>query len=251
MSKTDILVRTMGNQEDGPSANVQFADFDKIQPGDEVYFSKTITAEDVETFASLSGDRNPLHMDEEFAARTRFQHRVVHGMLLANYVSALVGMRCPGPGALWSRQTFRWQAPVFVGDEVHLTLSVRHKSGGARTLAVDVKALNQDGKLVMEGDGIVTALQMAPVAQNKHALSRVLAIAADVFEVSEASLETASSPDTIVSWDSLHHLSFVVALEQEFGIQFSPEEIEQLLSIEFTAVLIEEKLKERGSTDGH
>jgi len=92
--------------------------------------------------------------------------------------------------------------------------------------------------------------QMASVAQNRHALSRVLATAADVFQVPESGLEGASSPDTIESWDSLHHLSFVVALEQEFGIQFSPEEIEQLLSIELTAMLLDEKLKQRRSTDG-
>jgi len=81
-------------------------------------------------------------------------------------------------------------------------------------------------------------------------LPRVLAIAADVFQVPESSVGPSSSPDTIESWDSLHHLSFVVALEQEFGVQFSPEEIEQLLSIELTTVLIEEKTKEGGSSNG-
>jgi acyl carrier protein len=92
--------------------------------------------------------------------------------------------------------------------------------------------------------------QMVPTAQNKRVLPRVLAIAADVFQVPESSVGPSSSPDTIESWDSLHHLSFVVALEQEFGVQFSPEEIEQLLSIELTTVLIEEKTKEGGSSNG-
>jgi len=63
-------------------------------------------------------------------------------------------------------------------------------------------------------------------------------------------MEPGSSPDTIESWDSLHHLSFVVALEQEFGVQFSPEEIEQLLSIELTAALLEEKLRQGGASNG-
>jgi len=76
-------------------------------------------------------------------------------------------------------------------------------------------------------------------------------VAADVFEVQESTLTAASSPDTIESWDSLHHLSFVVALEQEFGIQFSPEEIEQLLSIELAAALVEEKAKTREISDGY
>jgi acyl carrier protein len=74
-------------------------------------------------------------------------------------------------------------------------------------------------------------------------LKKVLAIAADVFQVPESSLTPASSPDTVETWDSLHHLGLVVALEQEFGVQISPEEIEQLLTIELTAALMEEKLQ--------
>jgi acyl carrier protein len=91
---------------------------------------------------------------------------------------------------------------------------------------------------------------MSPVAQNR-ALNKVLALAANVFEVQESSLAAASSPDTIESWDSLHHLTFVVALEQEFSIQFSPEEIEQLLSIELAAALVEEKAKGQEISDGY
>jgi acyl carrier protein len=74
-------------------------------------------------------------------------------------------------------------------------------------------------------------------------LKKVLEIAADVFQVPESSLGPASTPDTVETWDSLHHLGLVVALEQEFGVQLSPEEIEQLLSIELTAALMEEKLQ--------
>lgn len=77
-------------------------------------------------------------------------------------------------------------------------------------------------------------------------LKKVLAIAADVFQVPESSLSPSSTPDTVETWDSLHHLGLVLALEQEFGIQISPEEIEQLLSIELTAALMEEKLQACG-----
>lgn len=78
-------------------------------------------------------------------------------------------------------------------------------------------------------------------------LNKVIAVATDVFQVPQESLSAGSSPDTIETWDSLHHLSFVLALEQEFNVQFSPEEIEQLLSIELTTALVEEKLKGNGS----
>jgi 3-oxoacyl-[acyl-carrier protein] reductase len=141
-----------------PSAPSDFADFEKIKPGDEFRFEKNIAAEDVEAFAKLSGDRNPLHMSDSFAARTHFQRRVVHGMLVANYVSTLIGMHCPGPGALWSQQNFRWLAPVFIGDKISLTMRVTHKSEGARSLAIEVQAVNQHGKVVMEGEGTVTAI---------------------------------------------------------------------------------------------
>jgi acyl carrier protein len=77
-------------------------------------------------------------------------------------------------------------------------------------------------------------------------LEKVAALAADVFEVPASSLGPSSSPDTIATWDSLHHLSFVLALEQQFGVEFTPEEIEQLLSIELTVALLEEKLKTCG-----
>jgi 3-oxoacyl-[acyl-carrier protein] reductase len=168
-----------------PTAS-HFADFEKIQPGDQATFSKTITAEDVEAFARLSGDRNPLHMNQEFAARTHFQRRVVHGMLLGSYVSTLVGMNCPGPGALWSQQNFRWQAPVFIADTIHLTLSVTHKSAGARTLSIAIKAVNQEGKAVMEGEGVVTVLEERQRPKDVPVTERVAFISGTTDELGAA-----------------------------------------------------------------
>jgi 3-oxoacyl-[acyl-carrier protein] reductase len=176
MGQPNIFVvpsaKELRDEASAPTAS-EFANFEKIKPGDVVEFTKTITAEDVEGFARLSGDRNPLHMDEKFAARTHFQRRVVHGMLVANYVSTLIGMHCPGPGALWSQQSFRWPAPVFIGDRISLTMKVRHKSEGARSLTLEVKALNQEGKLVMEGEGTVTALEERPQTADVPVSERV------------------------------------------------------------------------------
>jgi acyl carrier protein len=86
--------------------------------------------------------------------------------------------------------------------------------------------------------------------QSKQLLRRVTAIAADVLSVPESSLTEKSSPDNIETWDSLHHLSLVVALEQEFQVQFSPEEVEQLLSIELIMALIDEKLTAEDGANG-
>src|SRR5690349_16163264 len=94
----------------------QLADFEGIAVGDRARMSRTIRAEDVANFCALTGDSNPLHMDSDFASQTAFQRRVVHGMLTASFVSTLVGTSLPGPGALWTQQSFRWIAPVFIGD---------------------------------------------------------------------------------------------------------------------------------------
>ena len=92
--------------------------------------------------------------------------------------------------------------------------------------------------------------QTVLIGQTNLVLNKVLAVATDVFQVPPSTLGPSSSPDTIETWDSLHHLSFVLALEQEFNVQFSPEEIEQLLSIELTTAMLEEKVKGNGSSNG-
>lgn len=135
------------------------ADLRSIQVGEERRFSKQITAEDVRAFAELTGDHNPLHMDAEFASSTSFQRRVVHGMLVASYVSTMIGMHLPGPGALWAQQNFQWAAPVFIGDQLDFVLRVTQRSDATRTVKIEVKVNNQNGKTVMSGDGSVMLLE--------------------------------------------------------------------------------------------
>jgi 3-oxoacyl-[acyl-carrier protein] reductase len=136
-----------------------FADFASIQTGDTISIHRRIEQEDVRAFASLSGDHNPLHMDVDFARRTRFQRPVAHGMLVASFVSTLVGMHLPGRGALWTQQLFRWRKPAFVGDELEISLTVVGKSAATRTLKVEVKTTNQEGSIIMDGEGSVMVLE--------------------------------------------------------------------------------------------
>src|SRR5262249_4000187 len=114
-----------------------------------------------------------LHMEEGFARETHFQRRVVHGMLVASYVSTLVGMRLPGPGALWTRQDFRWTSPVFLGDTLAITLEVMHKSEANRAVSISVKAVNQHGKVVMEGEGAVVLMEKRKPEQEPSLAERV------------------------------------------------------------------------------
>jgi 3-oxoacyl-[acyl-carrier protein] reductase len=134
-------------------------DFDEIEAGHEFVFTKLLAAADVDAFAETSGDRNPLHMEDDFARATGFKGRVVHGMLLGSYLSTVIGMHLPGPGSLWTQQSFRWRAAAFIGDRITLTLRITQKSPGTRTLAFSVTAMNQDGTTIMDGEGTVKVLE--------------------------------------------------------------------------------------------
>jgi 3-oxoacyl-[acyl-carrier protein] reductase len=157
----------------GTTEAIQIADIDKIQSGDKKHLSKVITEADLEAFAELSGDYNPLHMNDVFAKKTSFQRRVAHGMLVASYVSTLVGMQLPGPGALWTAQSYRWLAPVFIGDTVELMLTVLQVSRGSRTLRVGLKAVNQNGNIVMDGEGSILLVETKPMQMDLGLSERV------------------------------------------------------------------------------
>jgi 3-oxoacyl-[acyl-carrier protein] reductase len=135
------------------------ADFAKIAVGDEVRARHTFHADEVAAFARLSGDTNPLHVDPAFAQTTAFGRPVVHGMLSAAHLSAIIGTRLPGPGALWFQQQFEFPTPVFVGDEVEFVLRVEHVSAATRTIVVWVEARNQHHAVVLKGRGSVMVME--------------------------------------------------------------------------------------------
>jgi len=114
--------------------------------------SLTLTAESVETFARLTGDRNPLHFDEEFARGTRFGRLVVQGGLTTGLLHALVAMDLPGPGTVFLSQNWKFTAPVYIGDTITARVEVLsvHPSKPVTQLAVQVT--RQDGELVLEGE---------------------------------------------------------------------------------------------------
>ncbi len=91
---------------------------DDLEPGMTAVFGKTITEADILLFAGASGDTNPVHLDEEFAAKTMFEGRIAHGLLVSSLISAVLGTRLPGPGAIYISQSLRFMAPVRPGDTV-------------------------------------------------------------------------------------------------------------------------------------
>lgn len=152
------------------------AEISALEVGAVARLTKQIRVEDIQAFAALSGDFNPLHLDADFARLTTFKRPVAHGMLLASLVSRMVGMDLPGAGALWMRQSFQWPLPVFAGDTVEITLRVTHKSSGSNTITIEVKAVNQDGKTVMSGEGAVLLLEQQKMRGPGRSLKESVAL---------------------------------------------------------------------------
>src|SRR5205807_2712096 len=98
--------------------------FEDLSVGMTETLSKTIASSDVVGFAQLTGDRNPIHLSEHFAAKTTFGGRVAHGLYTASLISAVLGTRLPGPGAIYISQTLNFRAPVRIGDTVQVTVTV-------------------------------------------------------------------------------------------------------------------------------
>jgi 3-hydroxybutyryl-CoA dehydratase len=98
--------------------------FEDMSVGMEASSVHTVTAADIESFAHISGDHNPVHIDEAYAATTRFQQRIAHGALIASYISAALGMKLPGPGCVYVSQTLNFKAPVPIGAEVIATVMI-------------------------------------------------------------------------------------------------------------------------------
>ena len=112
---------------------------------------RSIEEADVQAFAALTGDRNPLHVDAAYAATTRFGERVVHGMLVASFFSTLVGMCLPGRRALFLSQQLRFTNPVTIGEPLTFHGRVRKKTGSVRLLDLEVKAVAESGEIKVQG----------------------------------------------------------------------------------------------------
>ncbi len=129
--------------------------FDAIKVGDEAQFEHVLTQEDVQAFASLTGDFNPLHLDAKFAKKTLFQKPVVHGMLSASFISTMIGMLLPGRGALWMGQTLDFLRPAYVGDTIKLAAKVKQKSPATRIVVMKIVITNQHGDELIVGESTV------------------------------------------------------------------------------------------------
>ncbi|MGW8285832.1 MAG: MaoC family dehydratase [Candidatus Deferrimicrobiaceae bacterium] len=122
--------------------------------GQSAEMTKVISEEDILRFAEITGDRNPVHISEEFASQTRFGERIAHGILTAGLISAVIGTKLPGPGCLYVSQTLAFLAPVKIGDEITARAEVVEVFSGKR-LKLRTWCMNQRGDVVLEGEAIV------------------------------------------------------------------------------------------------
>ena len=129
----------------------------ELKVGDTASMSKQISDEDVRVFADISGDRNPVHLDDEFAATTIFQKRIVHGALSGALISAVLGMLMPGPGTIYLSQTINFKAPVFIDETITAWLEVTAYRADKRIATIKTQVFNQEDKLVLEGEAVVIA----------------------------------------------------------------------------------------------
>lgn len=133
----------------------------ELHVGQTEAITRTIAAEDVAAFARLSGDCNALHVDDEFAARTEFGQRVVHGFLHASLLSTLVGMKLPGRGALYVSQSIEFTRPVFIGDTVEARATIEKMDIETRLVTLGTTITKAGGDCVMRGKAVVKVLRIA------------------------------------------------------------------------------------------
>ena len=128
---------------------------DQLNIGEKASLTKQITESDVFCFAEVTGDRNPVHLDPEYASQTRFKERIAHGMLTAGLISAVLGTRLPGLGSIYLSQSLAFKAPVKLGDVIQAEVEVIEKIPEKNKLRLRTTCRNQDGTVVTDGEAVV------------------------------------------------------------------------------------------------
>jgi 3-hydroxybutyryl-CoA dehydratase len=136
--------------------------FEDMKIGQTAAYARTVTEADIVLFAGISGDTNPVHINEEFASNTMFSGRIAHGMLTASLISTVIGTRLPGPGAIYISQSLRFKAPVRIGDTVTARATVTDLLAEKRRATI-ATVCTVKNKVVLEGEAVVMVPQRAAV----------------------------------------------------------------------------------------
>jgi 3-hydroxybutyryl-CoA dehydratase len=131
---------------------------DELSVGQKAVFAKTVSEADIVAYAGVTGDMNPVHINEEFAKTTMFKTRIAHGMLSAGFISAVLGTKLPGPGCIYLSQTLKFMAPVKIGDTVTARATITEIVAEKKRVVLKTECLVA-GKVVLDGEATV----MVPV----------------------------------------------------------------------------------------
>jgi 3-hydroxybutyryl-CoA dehydratase len=131
------------------------ARIDELSVGQVAELAKTVTESDIVLFAGVTGDFNPVHIDAIAAKKSVFGERIAHGMLSAGFISAVLGMRLPGPGSIYLSQTLRFTKPVRIGDTVTARVEVVEVIAAKRRVRLATTCRNQNDEVVVEGEAVV------------------------------------------------------------------------------------------------
>lgn len=127
---------------------------EELEVGMQAQSHKTVSENDITAFAAISGDHNPIHLDEVYAKKTMFKTRIAHGMLTASYISAALGTLLPGPGSIYISQNLRFKAPVRIGDEIVTQIKITAiDTQKARASFETICKVN--GHIVLEGEALL------------------------------------------------------------------------------------------------
>jgi acyl dehydratase len=128
-----------------PGVFIENRTFDEIAPSETASLPRTLSRADIELFAVMSGDVNPAHVDEEYAHSDMFHAIIAHGMWGASLISALMGTKLPGPGAIYLEQTLRFRHPVLIGDTITVSVTAADKEPQRKRISLDCRCVNQRG----------------------------------------------------------------------------------------------------------
>ena len=128
--------------------------FNELEVGQSATYARTISEADIVLFAGVSGDDNPVHLNEIYAAESMFKGRIAHGMLTASYISTVIGTRLPGPGSIYLGQNLKFRAPVRAGDTVTATVTIKEIDPAKRRLTLTT-ICTVGNTAVVEGEAVV------------------------------------------------------------------------------------------------
>ena len=126
-----------------------------IKVGDSASLTRKVTDDDIRGFAEVTGDHNPIHLDDGYAATTRFGRRIAHGMFGASLMSAVIGNELPGTGSIYLNQTLKFLAPVYLGDTVTARVTVTGIREDKPIVTLETVCVNQRGETIIKGEAVV------------------------------------------------------------------------------------------------